>query len=292
MSSEGGGMLRRLLVLAVSLMLTSFALNASAVGSVQWKNTHPKEVGTGSWNLEVTVSLPKAPDVAHIPVKFEFQQTMYYERNLLDGKDGPQLRKVPITNKQAQIESVTIGFLDPGKGTIQKRTRFTFKITRGHGYEAGEYTVTLRDGNTGQTIGRATKLVLEGENPVVDRRSISFVDEADKKKKEQMKGVDKDGNIKDGDEKDGDKTKTGDPAQDDMDVADPGVGKKNWDPVYGAPVDDEAPPLKNEADGPEPIKEKPGGCGCSVPGTHSGIPVSGLLFAAGLVLALTRRRRS
>lgn len=290
MSSEGGGMLRRFLVLAVSLILTSFALNASAVGSVQWKNTRPKEVGTGSWHLEVTISLPKAPDVAHVPVKFEFQQTMYYERNLVDGKEGPQLRKVPITNKQAQIESVTIGFLDPGKGTIQKRTRFTFKITRGHGYEAGEYTVTLRHGSTGQVIGRATKLVLEGENPVVDRRSISFVDQADKKKKEQMKGVDKDGNIKD--DEDGDKTKTGDPDQDDMDVADPGVGKKNWDPVYGAPVDEDAPPLKSESDGPQPIKEKPGGCGCSVPARSGSLPMGAALFATGLVLVFSRRRRS
>ncbi|MCA9634042.1 MAG: hypothetical protein KC766_40620 [Myxococcales bacterium] len=288
MSSEGGGMLRRFLVLAVSLLLTTFALNASAVGSVQWKSTHPKEVGTGSWHLEVTINLPKAPDVAHVPVKFEFQQTMYYERNLVDGKDGPQLRKVPITNKQAQIESVTIGFLDPGRGTIQKRTRFTFKITRGHGYEAGEYKVTLRNGSTGQTIGRTTKIVLEGENPVVDRRSISFVDKEDKKKKEQMKAVDKDGNIKDGD---ADSTKSGDPAQDQMDVADPGVGKKNWDPVYGAPVDDDAPPMQSN-DGPKPIKEKPGGCGCSIPGHSPELPVGAALFLVGLVLAVGRRRRS
>ncbi len=289
MSSEGGGMLRRFLVLAVSLLLTSFALNASAVGSVQWKDTRPKEKGTGSWHLEVTISLPKAPDVAHVPVKFEFQQTMYYERNLVDGKEGPQLRKVPITNKQAQIESVTIGFLDPGRGTIQKRTRFTFKITRGHGFEAGEYKVTLRNGSTGQTIGRTTKLVLEGENPVVDRRSISFVDKGEKKKKDdQMKSVDKDGNIKDGE----DATKSGDPDQSEMDVADPGVGKKGWDPVYGAPVDEDAPPMKSGGNGPEPIKEKPGGCGCSVPAQSKGLPVGSVLFLAGLVLAFSRRRRS
>lgn len=287
-------MLRRFLMLAITFLVTGVAFNAAAAGTVQWKDTHPKEKGTGSWSLELTISLPKAPDIAHIPVKFEFQQKVYYERNLVDGKDGPQLRKVPIQNKQAQIESVTIGFLDPGRGTIQKRTRFNFNITRGHGYEAGEYTVTLRNSSTGQTIGRATNIVLEGENPVVDRRAISFVSDKDKKEKDpkdQMKAVDKDGNIKDG-------TKTGDPEQDSMDVADPGVGKKGWDPVYGAPIEEGAD--DDGADGPPPIKEKPGGCGCSVPGQRGAgesgsAPLGALSLSVlgfGLILVTARRRRS
>lgn len=289
MGCKGGEMLRRFIMLAITLLITGVAFGAAAAGSVQWKNTHPQEKGTGSWSLELTITLPKAPDVAHIPVKFEFQQKVYYERNLVDGKDGPQLRRVPIQNKQAQIESVTIGFLDPGRGTIQKRTRFNFNITRGHGYEAGEYTVTLRNSSTGQIIGRPTNIVLEGENPVVDRRAISFVNDKDKDKdkgpKDQMKGVDKDGNIKD------DKTKTGDPEQDSMDVADPGVGKEGWDPVYGAPIDENAP-SDDSADGPPPIKEKPGGCGCSVPGQSGPAPLSVLSLGLGLILITARRRRS
>lgn len=286
MGCKGGEMLRRFLMLAITLLVTGVAFSAAAAGSVQWKNTHPKEKGTGSWSLELTIELPKPPDVAHVPVKFEFQQKVYYERNLVDGKDGPQLRKVPIQNKQAQIESVTIGFLDPGRGTVQKRTRFNFNITRGHGFEAGEYTVTLRNSTTGQTIGRPTKIVLEGENPVVDRRSISFVNEKDKDKgpKDQMKGVDKDGNIKDD-------TKTGDPEQDSMDVADPGVGKKGWDPVYGAPIEEGAED-EETADGPPPIKEKPGGCGCSVPGRSGKAPLGAATLALGLILFTARRRRS
>lgn len=273
---------RRFGIAALLLLFTlSYSWLASAAGSVQWKDTRPKERDNGSWNLELTITLPKPPDIAHVPVKFEFTQKVYYERTLVDGKDGPQLRKVPMPNKQAQIESVTIGFLDPGTGTIQNRTRFTFRITRGHGFEAGEYSVLLRNATNGQAIGRAVTLTLDGENKVVDRRAISFVDSKEKKDPDkQMKGVDKDGNIKD------DKDKA--PAIDeDADVADPGVGKDGWDPIYGAPIEDDGSE-GSSADNPQTLKEKPGGCGCSVPaGPSHG--AGALLLALGLVALGWRR---
>jgi MYXO-CTERM domain-containing protein len=152
--------------------------------------------------------------------------------------------------------------MDAGRGTIQKRTRFSFKITRAHGFEAGEYQVTIKDGRTGSTIGRRQRLVLKGENEVIDRRSMVFGGEKKKKKK-----------------------KKDEPAEQDY------TPKKQLGPEdeafwAGGPTEPE-----EEADGPPSIEEKPGGCGCRV-GASSGSPlgVSAALLALGLALA-TRRAR-
>jgi MYXO-CTERM domain-containing protein len=256
-----------------------------AAGRTQWTDTTVKERDDKSWKVEVAIYLPKPPEVPYVPMKFEFQQTMYYAKDRLDG-DTPegkvQERKVPIENKQALIEGVDVGFLDPGTGATQARTKFSFKLTRAHGYEAGEYRVTIRDTRNGSVVGTPSKLIFLGDNEIVDRRTMVFSDAGGKKK--QMKEVDRDGNIvKDG--------------------ADGGAPKSDGDKPTssedGAPASgegDTAPPSEGDApsaseSNPGEIKQKPGGCGCSVPGAPAGQGALAAVLGLALV-GVARRRRA
>jgi hypothetical protein len=176
-----------MLMTLVSLLLVAGA--AGAAGRVEWKNKNLKESDGHSWTIEVAFYLNKAPDVATMPMRFSFMPAVYYERSLLDGKEGPQLRQVPLVGKPPLVESVDVGFMDPGNGSIQKRTKFSFKVTRGHGYEAGEYDVTIKDGRSDQALGAATRVIFQGDNEVIDRRAMVFSGE--KKKDKAKEGEDK-----------------------------------------------------------------------------------------------------
>ena len=295
---ERSSWIKRCVVPLLALAVLLVAGSAQAYGRVQWsKKTLKERTSSKSWKIEIKIFLPRAPDVAHVPMKFEFTPVAYYERSRVDGetKAGKVVdRRVPLQHRQALIESVDVGFLDPGTGKTEKRTRFSFKVTRAHGFEAGEYKVKIRD-NRGRTVGVPTKLIFKGENEIIDRRTISFVpgEGKKKKKKSQMKRVDKHGEIKDENEPDeeggGEGTFHGidpdDEAEDEAAASDEGGGGGGEDSV-----DDED--IGDEADGPPPIKEKPGGCGCRVQdrGTAgaSVLPV----VAAFALLAFRRRRRA
>jgi len=248
-------------VVAVLLLSSS----AFAYGRVQWKQTRVKEnaVGTQSnWKLEMEVYLPKPPDFAHVPVKFEFKQSVYYERFQDDTHPDPQVRKVPTPNSQEIIESVDLGFLDPGSGKIQSRTRFAFKITRAHGFDAGEYRVTIRNARTGAVLGTPVTLYLEGENEVIDRRAMVFADKNEKK--------------------DDEKKAEEEPAED----ADQAGYESSENSMDYEEVTDEDQPLPP----PEPLKSKRG-CGCRTvggDGSSGGAAALALLLGAGIV---ARRRR-
>ncbi|MBN2196176.1 MAG: hypothetical protein JW751_25395 [Polyangiaceae bacterium] len=180
----------RLLALVTILVATLLSTTAFAYGTVKWKKTVLKEdiAGTqSSWKIELEFYLPKAPDMATLPVKFEFMPTMYYERYRDDSSPNVLTRNVPLSGQQAIIESVDLGFMDPGTGKIENRTRFSFRITRAHGFQGGEYRVTVRDGRNGQTLGVPTTLKLEGENEVIDRRAMVFAGDDKKDKKEEAK---------------------------------------------------------------------------------------------------------
>jgi MYXO-CTERM domain-containing protein len=265
--------IERLSVLACALVVLLVADMAMAYGRVQWgpRTVKPRSDGN-SWNIELKLFLPRAPDFANMPVKFEFRPTVYYERAMVDG-DKLIERKVPLHGREPIIKSVDIGFLDPSTATIQKRTRFSFKITRGHGFECGEYRVTLRDGRNGQIIGTPTNMILGGENEVIDRRSIVFTGEKKKKKKDDKKDESREAAG----------SEESDAAGQDESAGDQG------DPEYASDAED--PDYTPDADKPQTIKEKPGGCGCRV-GKSRG-DVSSLLgfLALGALLAFRRQRR-
>jgi len=252
--------LRRALPLLAALFCMLFASTALA-DRIDWKSKNLKESGSGAWTIELTVYMTRTPDVAHVPMRFSFEQTVYYERNLVDGKEGPQLTKRAMMHQQPIVESVDVGFMDPGSGKIQKRTRFSFKITRDHGFEAGEYKVTITNSRNNSKVGPPTTVILNGENEVVDRRAMVFTGKDDDKKKEEKK-EEKQYTVKEGD--------PDDPAY--------------WEGGPSEPdtVDESLPP-------PEGVDKGP--CGCRIPGRGGSDPsgplVAGALFALG---AWLRRR--
>jgi MYXO-CTERM domain-containing protein len=260
--------------LAVILLSSGSAL---AGGRIEWKSTAVKEREDKSWRLEVAIYMPKAPDVPHVSMKFEFQPTAYYARDMTDG-DKLVEHTVPLTDRQSLIESVDVGFLDSGSGKIEARTRFTFKVTRAHGYEAGEYKVTIRDTRNGQIVGTAQTLKFQGENETIDRRAMVF--EGGKKKDAKKDDAKKDGDSG-GDKADGDGAKKDD-----------GDAKKD-----DAPPPDEAKPAPSEGDGsaddkaPPPVEGKPGGCGCKLAGAEHG-NLAGALALLGVAAFVSRRRRA
>jgi MYXO-CTERM domain-containing protein len=263
---------RSLFVIALALVGLAISSVASAAGRTEWKSKTIKERDDKAWRLEVAIFLPHAPDVPHVPMKFEFQPEVYYERDMVDG-DKLVEHKVPLENRQALIESVDVGFLDSGSGKIESRTRFTFKLTRAHGYEAGEYKVTIHDGRNDQPVGAPVTLIFDGENEVIDRRAMVFSG-GDKKKKV------------DADKPDADKAAAADADGDKKADSDKPAG----DSSAPAPEADSPKAEAKPADEPGTIKEKPGGCGCRLADTgHDG--GAGLAFAALALSGVVLRRR-
>ncbi|HET9956399.1 MAG TPA: hypothetical protein VFQ61_17945, partial [Polyangiaceae bacterium] len=252
---------RSLLVLFLTWGLLLIGGVAHAAGRVEWKSKELKERSGGSWRVELAIFMPRAPDVAHVPMKFEFQPTAYYERSMVDG-DKLIERVVPLENRQALIESVDVGFLDSGSGKIESRTRFTFNVTRAHGYEAGEYKVTIRDSRNGQVVGQAVSLKFTGENEVIDRRAMVFTGNDKKKKKKDAeeggdksdKGEDSAKAKSDSSEGSNDEAKEKTESKSDSDATDSSAASSSEE--TSGKADDESQDQE--------IKEKPGGCGCRV----------------------------
>jgi MYXO-CTERM domain-containing protein len=259
---------RHFAALACFFAVSLIAGFCAAAGRVQWSKTTIKEnTDTKSWKLELKIFLPKAPDVAHVPMKFEFGPIAYYERAMFDG-DKLAERRVPLEGRQDIIEGVEVGFLDPSSGKIEKGTSFSFKITRALGFEAGEYRVTIRDARNGQIVGSPVTLKLEGENEIVDRRTMVFADPKDKQKKDEKKDEAK----ADGEEK------KDEASEEKKDEPEPKADDKSEEPA--AKADDK----------PGEVKQKPGGCGCRL-AESSGASASGLFaMLFGFALVAVRRR--
>jgi MYXO-CTERM domain-containing protein len=265
---------RFVLVLCQLALILLCSSSAFAAGRIEWKATAVKERHDndvkgfdkdGFWRLEVAIYMPKAPDVPHVPMKFEFQPTAYYARDMTDG-DKLVEHTTPLSDRQALIESVDVGFMDSGSGKIESRTRFSFKVTRAHGYEAGEYKVTIRDTRDGKIVGTAQTLKFDGENETIDRRAMVFASKGDKKKEKKDEG------DKPADEK---KDAPADAPKDESAADDA-------KPAPSEGADDNAPP---------PVEGKPGGCGCKVSGGAQG-NLAGALALLGATALLARRRRT
>ena len=255
-----------LLSLLTVLLLAGSAL---AAGRVEWKSKNFKERSDKAWMLELKIFLPRAPDVAYVPMKFEFEPQVYYERALVDGTEGPVERKVPLEGRQPLIESVDVGFMDAGTSKIESRTKFSFKIKRDLGYDAGEYKVTIKDTRNGQTVGTPTTLIFDGENEIIDRRAMVFSGE---KKKEKKKAEPAEGEKKaDGAEGEEKKSDEGDKSE-------------------GSEEGSEEDSDNSGGDDPPPV-EKKGGCGCRVPGGAQDSGLSGIALGLGLLLVFANRRR-
>jgi MYXO-CTERM domain-containing protein len=266
------GFTRKTLVWAAVLFLLAAVvprLAEAGVGSFQLRTGEVQEV-SGGWHIFCQLSLPRAPSLAHTPMKFLFTKTVVYERALVDTSKDPVLNRTPLVNQTPSVESLDVDFSDPS-GKIFNRTRFDFSLTRTRGYEAGEYKVQVRTAD-GTDIGSPATLILKGDNPVVDRRSITF--------NAEKKGIKKVDTGLDGGEKVASNEDT------------PAAAVNNGDV---APSGSAAPFISPDAFQKTPeeeIQTRPKGCGCSVPGIDRTTGVALLLGAPAIVgLAASRRRR-
>jgi hypothetical protein len=198
-------------------------------------------------------------------MKFMFTKNVVYERSLVDNSKDPVTNRTPLTGQPPQVESLDVDFAD-GSGKVFKGTRFDFGVTRTRGFEAGEYKMELKTAD-GIQIGAAQTLILKGDNPVVDRRSITF-------------------NAKDPKIKKVDAVDGGQVAKNDVEANTGGMNEVT--PTgSAAPF---IPASAYNATEEEKIKDKPGGCGCDVPGLSRG-EMTGLAIPALALLLLLRRRR-
>ena len=105
-------------------------------------------------------------------------------------------------------------------------------------------------------MGRPMKIILNGQNELIDRRAIVFSGE---KKKDPKKDKDKADKPKEGAESAADEPK--DTVPEDVEPSEDSAGK-------------------DEADGPPPVDKKQGGCGCRAAGLgprYGAAPMLGLL---------------
>jgi MYXO-CTERM domain-containing protein len=262
---RGLGAFAALFLLILSMIF--IAADALAAGSVKVKSTEVSEI-SGAWHLYVKIELGKAPSIPHVPMRFVFTKTMVYERALIDGHTDPVVNRTALSNQSPSTESLDVDFAN-GQGNIFKGTNFDFDLTRTRGYEAGEYKMQVMTSD-GTNIGASTTIILKGDNPVVDRRSITF----DAKKKPIQK-------VDDGSDAG---TKGG---PDESQFAAPTNGDVAPAGSTGAFIPADAYNATPEEQG----KDHPKGCGCTVVGanTENGIAVFLSLGMLGLVLA--RRRR-
>lgn len=246
--------------LMVAALVGLFGAPAAAANRVVWKKTKIEEQDK-SWKVAIEVHLDRAPDVALMPVRFSFTPLSYFERALVDGRKQPITREVPLSNQQPIVEGVDVGFLDPSTGKAARRTRFSFHVTRDHGFEAGTYEVIVTDARSDREFGGKATITLNGENEVIDRRSIVFEDKPKAKSDDAPKALE--------------------PQERELTPDDPAY----W---AGGPTE----PEQKRAPLPPPahMQERPG-CGCRLESSTSAAPAWAVVGLAAALLARRARRR-
>jgi MYXO-CTERM domain-containing protein len=180
------------LTVLVGLLIASPRI-ASAAGSITYTRKTIEEVN-GGWKISMTVVYGGKPAMPHVPMRFIFTPTMILERYLDDAHgDKPQTRRIPLVGQVPLVESQDVDFSDP-RGKIGDRTKFDFVVSRPHNFSAGEYSVIVKRARCGGVaiadcrlglipVGTTQTLVFNGDNPIIDRRSITFVSSDTGKKK-------------------------------------------------------------------------------------------------------------
>jgi len=262
------GRARRLILATLAtLMALLVTSSAFARGSVRLNKTRVQEKD-GEWKLSFTVDYGSKPHLAHVPMVFSFKQTTLYERYVDDSTgDNPATRRVPVHNATPIDLPMDVGFSDMS-GKMFKITKFKMKLTRDHDFEAGEYQLKVRLASGGP-IGRPVKIILEGDNKVINRKSIEFSAPPPKKGKENDK-----------------------PKEQDLPEPASGPAEEFGPDLSDIPdiSDEEAEAIK-DANSPDPVDPKQGGCGCELAGQAPPVGTSWALLGLGAALALRRRRR-
>jgi hypothetical protein len=266
------------LVSALAFLCASALLvgTALAAGSITYSHKEIAE-SNGGWHIQMTIVYGGKPNTAHVPMRFSFTPTAIQE-NYLDDAHGerPQKRTIPLVGQMPLNESVDVDFSDP-RGKLFDRTRFDFTVSRAHNFSAGEYSVAVHRAD-GAQVGTTQTLRFTGDNPVIDRRSISFVGTSSKKDKDKAPA----GND------------TAAP-QADSKAAAGGEGDKPA-PTADTPAPSEKPTAEpgNDPAAQEKVAPSPKGCGCRTAGAADGARSLGsfAFVLAGLSFWRLRRRRT
>jgi hypothetical protein len=255
----------------VLLMGTAFA-----AGSITYSRKEIAE-SNGGWHIQMTIVYGGKPNTAHVPMRFSFTPTAIQENYLDDAHgDRPQKRTIPLVGQMPLNESVDVDFSDP-RGKMYDRTRFDFTVTRAHNFSAGEYSVTVHRAD-GAAVGTAQTLRFTGDNPVIDRRSISFVGTSSKKDKDKDKAAAGNDNAT--------------PAADSKPAAAAeGTPAPAGDPA-AAPSEKPTAEPGNDPAAQEKVAPSPKGCGCRTVGGGDRASGSFALVLAGLSIWRLRRRPS
>jgi hypothetical protein len=254
-------------MLLAAIILAGVSLvphRAYAGGTVSVTNLSPTE-SNGRWKFVMSINYGSTPHIGHVPMIFTFTPTVLYERALTDQSgDRPILNRIPLQNQQTINESMDVAFSN-AEGKIFATTKFDFSLSRDRGFEAGEYKLEIKREDDGARMGNVMTIKLIGDNPIVDRRAITFAGEKKKEKK-----------ADDAAKTDGEK-KADAPAEP---AAEPAAEP-------GAATDAEG------ASAPPPVPPKQGGCGCRVIASSSddGLQaLAALALGAGIVMRRARRR--
>jgi len=246
---------------AATLATALYAVDAAAYGTYRLRSNEVQESG-GQWHVYLRIDLPHAPTLAHTPMRFMFTEETQYERALTDNSKDPVLNRIPIQNSLPKVESLDVDFSD-ATGKIFKTTNYDFSLTRARGYEGGEYKMQVRTAD-GQDVGGSVTLILKGDNPVVDRRSITF--------SAKTKDKDKDAGAQ--------------VAQNEAVPTSTEVQATGTAPPF-------IPPEGFQKTNEEEIQTKPGGCGCDIPGTtQSSIALFITSLGIGLLALRSRKKRA
>lgn len=215
----------------------------------------------GKWKLILNFDYGKEPELQFISMRFSFELVTLFERAITDESgDKPVVTKKALQNQPPIIESMDVGFSD-GTGKLFKTTKFNFLIRRDRGFEAGEYQLTIKKVDNDEQIAKL-KLTLNGDNPVVNRKSINFVD--DKGKSNDASKVKS-------------KSDPGAPSED---------GAKDEPSGDTKPAGDDSSTPSGDV---PPVEPKQGGCGCEIVGSNAGS--GSLIVGLGLMAAAFSRRR-
>lgn len=259
MAEPNSSLGRRMAMVVAALAVLSLSSSALALGTVRLASNTIEE-DDGRWKLKFTIDYGKTPDLPTIPMVFEFKQVVLFERSLTDDHpDTPVERRVPVPNATPINLPMDVSFSDVS-GNLHRITKFTVPLTRDAEFEAGEYELTVRLARGG-TLGGKTRVILKGNNKVINRKSIEFKADAPKPKPKSNAPEDIGGSSE--------PTAVEDMGPDLSDIP---------DDTGGETIEE-----------PPPVEPKQGGCGCRVAGTPT--PAWGWASLLLVAIPLLRRRR-
>ena len=168
-----------LLFVAMLLSLALVGRTSAAAGTVRIFPADVPEVG-GRWVIKTTITIPTDPPGGFSQtMRFSFAKHVIYERAVVKKGQPPVLNKVVRKPPDEHVETFEVNFSD----TLGRPTRvsnYSFAIRRDTAsttsfFESGEFEVQVF-GSDGAKLGTPQRLVLQGDNPVVDRTGLDFSD--------------------------------------------------------------------------------------------------------------------